>query len=229
MKLEEIIKDLIYGELSAHGMCKSGDILEKDRPRVVAHINTVLTDLYTRFPLLTKELILVQDSSITAYHLHNRHAISNTASTDPEKYILDTPAEPFMNDVLRVDAVYDELGDNLLLNSDSACKVALTPAQDVLEIPNPTDTNNLFVIYRANHPRVELLTDELVLPEQFRSTLLAGVASRVYSGGTAADHMNISNNLFQKYELLCSQVELFGMVNKHDTILNKKPCLGGWV
>ena len=229
MKLEDILNDLVYGELSSHGIAINGTIEAKDMPRVVAQINNVLTDLYTRFPLLTKEVVIVQNSGITEYHLNSKYAVSNTTTTGVTKYILDTVNDPYMDDLLRIENVYDEVGDCLLINSESSCKVALTPAQDVLEIPNPIDTNYLFVIYRAKHPKVVLNTVDLLLPEQFRTALLAGVASRIYSGGTAQEHLVISSNLYQKYELLCSQVEMFGMVNKHETTLNKKPYLGGWV
>lgn len=229
MKLEDILNDLVYGELSAHGIAFNGVIEIKDKPRVIAQINNILTDLYTRFPLLTKEVVVVQDSGITEYHLNSRYAVSNKAVTGVPKYILDTVDDPYTDDLLRIENVFDEVGDCLLINSDSACKVALTPAQDILEIPNPVDTNALFVIYRARHPKVTLNTEDLLLPEQFRTALLAGVASRIYSGGTAQEHLTISNNLYQKYELLCTQAEMFGMVNKHETTLNKKPCLGGWV
>ena len=230
MKLEDIFNDLVYGELSAHGIAINGAIEAKDMPRVVAQINNVLTDLYTRFPLLTKELIVIQSSGITEYHLDSKYAVSNTSVTGVPKYILDTASNPYTNDLLRIENVFDETGECLLINSDSACKVALTPAQNVIEIPNPIDTNALFIIYRARHPKVSLITStDILLPEQLRTALLAGVASRIYSGGTAQEHLTISNNLYQKYELLCTQVEVFGMVNKHETTLNKKPCLGGWV
>lgn len=229
MKLDSIFNDLVYGELSSHAVAMNGQIENKDKPRIIAHINTVLTELYSRFPLLTKELVVIQYSAITEYHLHSDYAVSNVESTKQIKYILDTDEDPFKDDLLRIESVFDETGDCLLINSDSACKVALTPAQDVMEIPNPVDTNALFVIYRAKHPLVTEDTVELLLPEQFRTALLAYVASRMYAGGSAQEHAMLSTTLYQKYELFCSQQELYGMVNKYETSFNKKPCLGGWV
>lgn len=229
MKLDTIFNDLVYGELSAHAVAMNGQIEDKDKPKIIAHINAVLTELYSRFPLLTKELVVIQNSAVTEYHLHSDYAVSNTESKKPIKYILDTDEAPFKDDLLRIENIFDETGDCLLINSDSACKIALTPAQDVMEIPNPVDTNALFVIYRAKHPLVTLDTTELLLPEQFRTALLAYVASRVYAGGTAQEHASLSMALYQKYELFCVQQELYGMVNKHETSLNKKPSLGGWI
>lgn len=229
MKVEDIFNDLVYGELSAHAVAMNGQIEDKDKPKMIAHLNMALTALYSRFPLLTKQLVVLQKSFITEYKLHSRYAQSNTASTEKVKYIYDDKDDPFKDDLLRIDCVYDEMGDQLLLNSDSTCKVAATPAQDTLEVPNPIDTNALFVIYRAKHPIVDLTTTDIELPEQLRPALLSYIASRVYAGGTAVEHATISATLMQKYELFCMQQEEYGMVNKQQTILNNKPCLGGWV
>lgn len=228
MKVEDIFNDLIFGELSAHAIAMEGVVQDKDKPKLIAHLNVALTALYTRFPLLTKQLVVIQKSYITEYKLTTDHAMSNSDST-AVKYIYDSLGDPFTGDLLRIDAVYDEIGDELLLNSSEVCKVAATPAQNILEVPNPTDTNALFVIYRARHPVVTLTTTDIELSEQLRPALLAYVASRVYAGGTAVEHATISATLMQKFELFCMQLEEYGMVNKNYTNLNMKPCLGGWV
>lgn len=227
MNLNEIINDLRYGELSSHGMFVS-DLSDSDKLKLIAHINVALTELYTRFPLLTKELTLIQKSWICEYVLDNKHAVTNTGSTEP-KYIYDTPNDPFTNDVIRVEAVYDEVGCSLLMNSNAQCKVALTPAMNVLEIPNPVDTNALFVIYRALHPEVNEVNDNLLLPLHLKPALLAYVAHRVYSGGSAQEHVMLSNSMLQKFELICVQQKEYGMTNQDDNDAFQNFCKNGWV
>lgn len=228
MKLQTVFDDLMYGELSKHGMSAEGVYSENDKAKLVHHINVALTELYTRFPLLTKEVAIEQKSGITQYHLNSKYAVSNTESTET-KYIIDTFDKPFINDVIRVEQLYDEVGNEISLNDPSTCLVAFQPAVDILEIPNPVDTNMLFAIYRAQHPKVTTVTTDLLLPEHLKPALLAYVAYRVYSGGTAQEHVNLANIMQSKYELFCTQQREYGMTNQDDNAGNCKPHLGGWI
>ena len=229
MKLADVFDDLIYGELSKHGMAMTGTLSEQDKNILTKHINVALTELYTRFPLLVKELTIIQYSHITEYVLDPKYALTNKESTERYKYIYDSRFEPFTGDVIRIESVLDEIGEEVVLNSVGDCKVAFTPSPNILEIPNPIETNAMFITYRANHPKVELLTDELLLPMNLKPALLAYVAHRVYSGGTAQEHVMISNTMLQKYEMICMQQRELGMTNQDENNPNYIPCLGGWI
>ena len=152
MKVSDVFTELVHGELSAHAVAMTGGISDTDAPKVISYINSGLLALYTRYPLLTKELRLRQYSYITSYKLCIEHARTNTAS-NTVKYIIDSTVAPFTGDVIRVEEVADEVGDVLEINSSDYDKVVLLPSMDTLEIPNPTDTNVLFVVYRAKHPQ----------------------------------------------------------------------------
>lgn len=228
MTLDEIITDLQYGELSSHGMFLD-TLSVGDKDKLIAHINICLTELYTRFPLLTKEFTLIQYSNITEYWINSKFAKTNTQSSEPYKYILDSDKYPFIDDLIRFECIYDEMGDEVIINNSTECNVTATPAMDMLQIPDPIDTNAWFVSYRANHPVVTRDTKTLLLPTNFKPALLAYVASRVYSGSSSQEHSVLSATLFQKYELFCQQQEAFGMVNKIDNEFNHRPCLGGWI
>ena len=231
MTLQDILNDLTYGELSNHGMCMEGKIGDIDKPKVVSAINSGLLDLYTMFPLLTKELTFIQYSYITQYHLDIKYARTNKESGEKIKYIYDSKFDPFLGDNLRIESVSNEIGDLLLLNSNSECLVGLTPDMNTLEIPNPVNTNALFVTYRARHPTVTIDTLDLDVsfPHHFRNALLAFVGSRVYSGGTAPEHVAKSQELLQKYEMYKAQLNITGMGNLVDNHLNCKPIHGGWI
>lgn len=228
MNIDDIFSDLQYGELSKHGMF-ADTLSENDKERLITHINIALTALYTRFPLLTRELTLVQIGGRTAYVLSKEHAVTNTTDVGYDKYIIDTPTAPFNNDLVKIVEVYDELGNEIAMNDWTACPVVVTPAYNIIEIPQVVDTNALFVIYQAKHPVVSLQNKEIHLPEQFRPALLAYIAHRVYSGGTAQEHINLSNMMLQKYELVCAQNREYGTDNSYDGDKNIRPCLGGWV
>lgn len=231
MTLQDILNDLTYGELSSHGLCITGEIEPQDKPKVISAINAGLLDLYTVFPLLTKELTIIQHSFITQYHLDIKYARTNTTSNESYKYIYDSKFEPFLGDNLRIEDVYSEVGDQLLLNSNSTCLVGLTPDMNTLEIPNPISTNALFVTYRAKHPTitVDTLDLDISFPQHFRNALLAFVGSRIYSGGTAQEHVAKSQELLQKYEMYKAQLDFTGMGNLTENHLNCKPMHGGWI
>lgn len=225
MKLDDIIFDLKCGELSSHGIFV--DLNQDNKDRLISCINSGLLALYTRFPLLTKELVLKQRSDTTLYKLKSIYAFTDK-TVGVAKYIVDTPKDPFKDDVIRIELVQDEC-NNLLLNNTSECKVALTPAMDAIEIPNPYEGNYLFVVYQAKHPKVDEVNDAIELPEHLKQALLAYVAHRIYSGSTAQDAMAISQSLYQKYELLCAQYVDTGMTNQDDNEYSQQFDKGGWI
>ena len=231
MTLQDILNDLTYGELSSHGMCMDGRIEDVDKPKVISAINAGLLDLYTMFPLLTKELTIIQYSFITQYHLDVKYARTNKESAERFKYIYDSKFEPFIGDNLRIEEAFNEVGDQLLLNSNNVCLVGMTPDMNTLEIPNPVNTNAMFVTYRARHPTVTIDTVDLdgSFPHHFRNALLAFVGSRVYSGGTSQEQVAKSQELLQKYEMYKTQLDYTGMGNLTENHLNCKPMHGGWI
>ena len=227
MKVSDAFQELCYGELNTHRLAESGAILPEDYSRMIHHLNMGLLALYTRFPLLVKELTLQQKSWITVYKLKKEHAV--TDPSDEVKYIIDSRFDPFIGDLIRVEEVSDEVGDVVELNSTDHCKVALTPSMDTLEIPNPTDTNVLFVTYRAKHPQLVSVDSEILLPQHLLGALYAYTGMRVYAGGTSQEQLTKGAELESKYERICQKMELDGMVNTDVLVLNMKPHERGWV
>lgn len=229
MYLEELYEDLANGELRAHAWAMNGTIADEHKEKIVSNLNVCLTDLYTRFPLLTKQLTLIQHSGITEYVLTREYAQTNKESLQPIKYIYDTDKDPFQGNVLRIESVFDEIGDELVLNAEQGCKVALTPAPDVLEIPNPVETNALFVNYRTRPNKVTTSTIDIPVPEQFRPAILAYVAYRAYSGSSDVNQNALALANFQRYELLCSQYVNANMINTDESVELCNFTNGGWV
>ena len=227
MKVSDAFQELCYGELNTHRLAESGAISPENYSRMIHHLNMGLLALYTRFPLLVKELTLQQKSWITVYKLKKEHAV--TDPSDEVKYIIDSRFDPFIGDLIRVEEVSDEVGDVVELNSTDHDKVALTPSMDTLEIPNPTDTNVLFVTYRAKHPQLVNVDSELLLPQHLLGALYAYTGMRVYAGGTSQEQLTKSAELESKYERICQKMELDGMVNTDVLVLNMKPHERGWV
>ena len=227
MKVSDAFQELCYGELNTHRLAESGAISPENYSRMIHHLNMGLLALYTRFPLLVKELTLQQKSWITVYKLKKEHAV--TDPSDEVKYIIDSRFDPFIGDLIRVEEVSDEVGDVVELNSTDHDKVALTPSMDTLEIPNPTDTNVLFVTYRAKHPQLVSVDSKILLPQHLLGALYAYTGMRVYAGGTSQEQLTKGAELESKYERICQKMELDGMVNTDVLVLNMKPYERGWV
>lgn len=227
MKVSDALQELCYGELNTHRLADSGAISPENYSRMIHHLNMGLLAMYTRFPLLVKELTLQQKSWITVYKLKKEHAV--TDPSDEVKYIIDSRFDPFIGDLIRVEEVSDEVGDVVELNSTDHDKVALTPSMDTLEIPNPTDTNVLFVTYRAKHPQLVSVDSEILLPQHLLGALYAYTGMRVYAGGTSQEQLTKGTELESKYERICQKMELDGMVNTDVLVLNMKPYERGWI
>lgn len=229
MLMSDIIKDLQYGELSTHGMFAVLPITEDNKQQLIRHTNVALTELYSRFPLLTRELTIVQIEGKTTYKLSKEHTLSIIDKPSYTKYIVDSEEFPFMDDVVRILKVHDEIGNEIRINDSTARCVVTTPAPNVLQLPYAIDTNILYITYQAKHYEITKEEDKLILPSNFKPALLAYIGYRVYSGGSTQEHVNLSNMLLQKYELFCTQQRDYGTDNSYDFEKNIKPCLGGWV
>lgn len=229
MKVQDLIDDLGAGELSSHGIfINYPQITQLNSTKLMRCINSALTALYTRFALLTKEVVVNQLGYITHYRLNSLHSVINNQSKEV-KYILDSPNDKFNDDIIRIEAVYDECGVKFSLNNTTDCRVALTPAMDVIEIPNPVQDMKLFVIYRAKHPTIERVTDTILLPPHFVPALCVYVAHRVYSAGTTQEHMALSQQMLQQYEMMCTEYQLNGVVNEDDGESPLMFARGGWI
>lgn len=221
MTLLEILKDLTYGELAGLSI---GNLIHDEAEnepdphqyeRIVSYINLGLKEIYKRFFLRSKEIDIQLHEEITTYKLHSEYAQTNTASAIPisERYILDTVDEPFVDDVLRIEEVYDEEGTLLPLNDIHEEDSLYTPAYNMIQHPEPSDTASISVQYRACHPKIStsLTTDpdtvEVELPNSLHVALLQYVGYRAYlktNPEKAADY-------WQQFEKSCLHVDRLGL------------------
>ena len=109
MKTFELYEALALGELSNLAMAEEvpGKINEKNQPRIIRYANEALLELYSRFLLKEKSVLVQMLRHITFYHLLPRFAMYESSSNEPYKYIMDLPDERFIGDVIKVIAVYE--------------------------------------------------------------------------------------------------------------------------
>ena len=215
MTLDDIFKQLAVGELQHTGDVENGIVKPASYQRLANHVELALLDLFTRFPLKERELILDQDDNTTFYHLHSRHALS-TGDNGEQKYINDTN-NPFTDDIIAIQSIWNEDGSIVPLN-DSTCNTSIfSPAPTTLQIMEPVTGNSNFIIYRAAHPSLGTVTDpttvSIDVPANAMTAILAYVANRAYSSNQSKEAQVIASQYLGKYELACTFLQKHISVN----------------
>jgi len=236
MFLSDIFDQLTYGELSQVAFSGQDDgfgITLSNYERVTTHVNLALTELHKRFPLKSDEVVIQQDDSIGTYYLDYKYAVSNTASAEPVKYLIDTVAKPFESNILKIETIVDDAGDKLTLNDSTDENTILTPTYNSLIVPVPNSEVALTVGYRANHRKITTLnldpeTEEVDIPESHLEPLLLYIASRVHAGIPSLEGTNDSMSYMARFEAACQQITTQGIMNKANPA-NMKLSNNGWV
>jgi hypothetical protein len=239
MKLQEIFNHLKAAEFSQLNFGAGQGVIDTDdaTDKVLSHVNLGLTDLFTRFELRVKRLVLDldPDSPTTSYLLTSKRAVSKykptvpPADPAPVPYILDSTGDPFKDDVLLITRVYTDGDYELPLNRLDQPHSLLTSAMNRLEVPlsivmqNPSlptqlITSGLSVVYRANHtlidPNVGAFDPdrlEIELPYSHLTALLYYVASRANNPVGLGQEFNAGNTYAAKYEAECLRLKMDGM------------------
>lgn len=220
MILQDLLDRLTYGELStiAIGGKEHGGVQQKHMKEVLMHVEAALTAIYKRFPIRTKEVLIQCSARIQTYHLHSKHSWLSGSHRD--KYIIDSDSHPFLDDVLLVNNIYDELGREVWMN-DSSKYWSINMISDLsFQIPYPDDENALSVIYKASPEKFPKLVDpstyEVDIPHTYMEPLLLYIASRVFSAVTR-DGTNEGMAYMARYEQSCERVLHDGLVITDNT------------
>lgn len=237
MKLSEVFEMLQYGELAnvsvSGNIDEEVDIRTEDYPLLISHINLALTDLHTKFNLKEKEVVIQQYADIPYYELDSKYAVTNTESSEEIKYIVDNVYSPFIDDVLRINAAFDEKGCELPINDENQCNSIFLNSYKRIQVPYPNPENAIWLTYRANHEKLSMsnpdLDADVNIPAYCVEALLSYVASRVHSQRTAQDAQGLSVNLMAKYQMICDQIEEKNVLHNSPSNTNFKLGERGWV
>ena len=237
MLLQEVFDQLSTGELRHLELGNfegEGGILPKFYPVLINHINVGLQALHNRFVLSTKEIIIQQHEITTQYLLNNRFAVTNTESTELNKYIKDSEMRPFKNDLLKVERIYDECCNEVFLNDSAYCCSMFMLSYNLLQIPLPCHEQHLSIVYRAGHPVIKYTenfdpsTIELNLPYYLLEALLFYVASRLYATNGLQGQDVDSVSYFARYQNVCNRVDHAGLISR-DFPTECRFEVGGWL
>jgi len=219
------LTDIELSQLSIGGADEDG-ITEHDYPKIITAINAGMEQLYIRFPLKLQEIMIQQFDHITNYKLHSDFALSNTASTEPYKYINDYAPDTFTDDVIKIELVYNEIGVEVPLNDADDHYSFFTPEFNILQIPYPDAVNAASVVYRAMPTLISRTetdtTTEVAVPPTMVEPLIA------YTTHLLVNDQEDKQTFLAKYLRLCEDLEKYGSFNVARNT-NLKLWRNGWV
>jgi hypothetical protein len=213
MILHDLLTDLTYGELSnlELGNFIAGEPESEPDPtryaQLISHINLGLKQLYKEFFLRSEEHYIQLHEEISTYKLSSEYAQTNTASAIPiaDRYIMDTADNPFYDNVLKIEEVYDEEGNKIPLNDITEELSVYTPTYRTIQVPYPDDESTISVQFRASHPKIvytgaafDPADIEIELPNSLHEALLFYVAAKQYYA-LGGERTIEGDNYFQRY------------------------------
>lgn len=248
MKLAEIFSQLASAEFSQLGFLdpETRTIREDYWNTMIDHTNLGMVALYKRFLVKESRFNVRLIPERTDYYLKSRFAVSNTASTEPIKFIEDDPMNPFKDDIGKIERVYTASGEEMLLNDLNSLMSLQTPTLHTLRVPidivnqvsvlpEKYKTDTLQVNYRALPKKIVrglgYFTPDRVevdLPEQYLQALLLFIASRAHNPIGMVNEFHAGNSYAQKYEMECQRLEMENI--RVDQVGNSNRLyVNGWV
>lgn len=225
MQLKQLIDSVKYGELTNVSW-------DNKIPALISYINQALTDLYTKFPLMEKQVTVQQYPQISMYRLTRDFARTNRRSEELHKYILDTPFEPFRDDVLQITGVYNEHGMNIPLNDVHNPMSYFLVSYNTLQIPNANENEATFITYKAKHryiePTTEDLEQEVFIPSCLEEAICTYIAYKALVSIGSADTVQLAQLYLQRYDQLCESVKQHNVLNNYVMPTNIKPMIQGF-
>lgn len=223
MNLRQLIDHLVQNNLYQFNMAKNEQF-----PAIINALNLELTQLYSRFPVLEKEVAFRRFPEISIYHLTRRYCRSNDESKELYKYILDTRDNPFLGDVLKIENAYTESGQHIVLNDNNNPRAWFTPSFDTIQIPNTTDIDTRIAIigYKAKPEHIDPNTTDfekdIYIPSYLEEPMIYGITMRVAERLPTQTGMQVVQMAQAKYKELCDNVDTLNLFHENNVSTNIK-------
>jgi hypothetical protein len=254
MNLSQLLARVATGAAGGLAICgaSSGTIPGEHLPRVIGKVQDTLTELHKRFPLQVKVLTLAVVDGVFAYPLREEFAQSS-GSTEINKFILDSEAQPYTGDLLAIEHVLDATDNSELPLNDRRNPLSwFTVAYDTLSMNYPVTGEQYFVQYRADHAPLDIAThvvgipdnpddpirteltptaaaQKISIPASLFEAFMAKLAYELYCTQDGDGAMAKTNMLLQQYEAACLELEGRNTLNSSEiTDRTDMITAGGW-
>jgi hypothetical protein len=167
-----------------------------DTDAVMGFINLGMLELHKRFTLKSEEAIITLQDGKTLYTLDGTDA--DVSMTNAENYLI-------------VIECYDESGEVIPMNDETAPLGIMTPGYNTIEVPTVTEGERISVVYRSSVPFATAVSDNVVLPPQLLEALLHYIGYRGNST-VSADSKLENNTHYMRFDRSCQRVIDQGLV-----------------
>ena len=223
MNLRQLIDHLVQNNLYQFNMAKNEQF-----PAIINALNLELTQLYSRYPVLEKDVAFRRFPEISIYHLTRKYCRSNDESKELYKYILDTKDNPFLGDVLKIENAYTESGQHIVLNDNNNPRAWFTPSFDTIQIPNTTDVDTRIAVigYKAKpeyiDPNTTDFEKDIYIPSYLEEPMIYGITMRVAERLPTQTGMQVVQMAQAKYKELCDNVDTLNLFHENNVSTNIK-------
>lgn len=233
MRLDKFLLDLALTNLSSTSVVDDDgkSFHDKGLLKVLSYLNEGLTELYSKFILSQKELIIRRKTPFVEYYLRPEFAVSNPAVV-PYKYIDDTHNDKFDGDLLKILRVSNGYGHDLYINDHEQPRSVFTPTFDCLQITDVHDEDYFFVIYQADHNELvaeDLDKQQVVLPDFLQPAIKAYVSGKLLKNMLGQNNTVIGQSYLDDYEKKCQEVMDKDLVRRSIITTNQKLDTRGFV
>lgn len=234
MTLQECLDRLARGKLSNLAICEKGNVKPQEIPRVIDAINEALERLHTQLPIREKSIIVELYEGRTEYPLTSEHSVRNMKGDihdEYDYYIMDTEANPFLDDILVIQEVWDDLDRERPLNDPVHPLSVFTPEHNFISVNFSPDVRVLNVIYRAKHISLtaDNLTDKVDIPSNLYGALLSYVAYLIHSNMNTELAVQNSQKYLAEYQNIIQEVIQNGTIAPDKLANGIKFFKRGWV
>lgn len=205
MTLDDLISDLVLGPLQSLYTSLNGstNISPLVQARLTSYTNQALKALYSKFPLLKKELILHLEDCVHMYKLVPENAQSNNRYG----FICDHHSK-FEGDVIKILEVYNDKGLRYPINDTADPTSLFTPTYNTLQVPFARCGMTLSVIYQAKFTELKEFDPDykIDLPPLLEEALIAFISSKAYSHINGDGNKATSQEFMATFEARCMEV-----------------------
>jgi len=209
------------------GGAEDGTVPAKYTLKTINALNIAMIEMYTNFPVKQRNMVIQLYSHITEYFLSSKYATTNTLSTETYKYIKDSATNPFLDDVIHIERVFNEEGQEFKLNKEDDPYSLFTPSYNVIQHVYPSNENALFLSYRALPKTIPVAADpdtyEVDIPLQLVNLLVMFTDHKLL----AATDKKASSYKLQEYLLQLQKAKTTDLFLA-DTSVNGKLEDSGW-
>lgn len=209
MTLQQVIDLAKTGELK-------NSAVKDDTAAILGYINLGLVELYKRFQLDVKELVITmgRDGNIA----------------DPYVMINDTTYQ-MPSDFLYLVAAYDEVPRDsvaltapIQINNENNIMGVNMISWNKIQIPAFELDAHISLIYTPSpkYYSISELTEELPIPVQLVESLLAYIGYRAFASISANPQNDVGNVYYARFENSCETVKQFGILTAEDTDMKMK-------